>query len=318
MKNRRCHMILAWILILICIITGGCDIQEDDHGELQLVLVDNTGEGSVEGSADEENIAGDVISFNGITVPTYSGEAYVVINDNVPFFTEDDLTYESYEHYSELDRLGRCGVAMANIGVDLMPTEKRGDISEVKPSGWHHVEYDNVDGKVLYNRSHLIAFQLAGENANEKNLITGTRYMNAKSMLPFEEAVGDYVRETGNHVLYRVTPVFEGDNLVASGIEMEALSVEDEGADIEFNVFIYNVQPGITIDYSDGYSWLEEDTQTQPTSSNLYILNINSKKFHLPSCKGTETMSKSNRQEFTGSRKKLISQGYEPCGVCNP
>ncbi len=187
-------------------------------------------------------------------IPDYTHQKYVEINNNIPYFDEADLSDESFERYSELDELGRCGVAYANIGVDLMPTEKRGSIGMIKPSGWHTVKYDNVDGKYLYNRCHLIAYQLSGENANEKNLITGTRYMNVEGMLPFEERVGNYVRETENHVLYRVTPFFEGDNLLAKGVLMEAMSVEDSGEDICFCVFVYNVQPDIQIDYATGKS----------------------------------------------------------------
>ena len=189
-------------------------------------------------------------------IGAYSGEPYVVLHDNVSNFTTEDLVTESYETYSSLDALGRCGTAMANIGQDLMPTEPRGSIGQVKPSGWQTVKYDIVDGKYLYNRCHLIGYQLSGENANEQNLITGTRYMNVEGMLPFENLVADYVQETGNHVLYRVTPVFTGDNLLADGVQMEALSVEDEGAGICFNVFVYNVQPGININYATGESSL--------------------------------------------------------------
>ena len=187
-------------------------------------------------------------------IPAYSGEPYVVLNNNEPNFTEKDLTTESYEYYSDLDVDGKCGVVVANIGEDLMPSEERGSIGRVKPSGWQTVKYDNVDGKYLYNRCHLIGFQLTGENANEKNLITGTRYMNVEGMLPFENMVADYVKETGNHVVYRVTPIFEGDNLVASGVQMEAKSVEDDGEGICFHVYVYNVQPGIEIDYATGNS----------------------------------------------------------------
>ncbi len=187
-------------------------------------------------------------------IPEYSGKAYIEINDNVPYFNEDDLTKKSFEKYSELDSLGRCGKAYANVSKKTMPTEKRGSIGQVKPSGWQPKKYDFVDGKYLYNRCHLIGYQLTGENANNKNLITGTRYMNTQGMLPFENMVADYVKETNHHVLYRVTPIYEGDNLVARGVLMEAMSVEDQGLDIEFNVFVYNVQPGVTINYKNGES----------------------------------------------------------------
>jgi len=189
-------------------------------------------------------------------IPEYTNQPYVEINNNTPFFSEEDLTTESFEKYSELDSLGRCGVAYANVSIETMPTEKRGSIGQVKPSGWQTKKYDFVDGKYLYNRCHLLGYQLTGENANEKNLITGTRYMNTEGMLPFENMVADYVKETKNHVLYRVTPIFEGDDLVAKGVLMEAMSVEDQGLDIEFNVFVYNVQPNVTIDYATGKSQL--------------------------------------------------------------
>ena len=192
-------------------------------------------------------------------IPPYDGTPYVVLNDNQPSFTAEDMTDVSYEFYSDLDELGRCGVTEACIGRDLMPTEKRGDISSVKPTGWVQNQYDFVDGKSLWNRCHLIGFQLAGENANECNLITSTRAMNVDGMLPFENLVADYVKETDNHVLYRVTPAFQGTELVARGVQMEAYSVEDSGDGVCFNVFCYNVQPGVEIDYATGDNWLAEE-----------------------------------------------------------
>ena len=246
-------------------------------------------------------------------LPAYAGEPYVAVNANQPFFEETDYTTEAFETYSELDGLGRCGPAWACVGTELMPTEDRESISSVTPSGWINVEYD---GQYLYNRCHLIGFQLTGENANEKNLITGTRYMNVDGMLPFENLVADYVTETDNHVLYRVTPVFEGQNLVAGGVQMEAWSVEDAGDGVCFNVYVYNVQPGITIDYATGESWQEG---AEPSDGDVtYILNTNSHKFHYPDCAGAASMSDANRQEYTGSREDLIAQGYEPCGQCRP
>ena len=188
-------------------------------------------------------------------VPEFTDQPYVVINNNVPFFTDEEKeTVDAFEYYSELDELGRCGMAIANVCKELMPTGERGNIGQVKPTGWQTAKYDNIDGKYLYNRCHLIGFQLTGENANEKNLITGTRYMNVDGMLPFENMIDDYVDETENHVLYRVTPVFEGEELVARGALMEAYSVEDEGEGICFNVYVYNNQPGVVIDYATGES----------------------------------------------------------------
>ena len=191
-------------------------------------------------------------------IPEYTGKGYVIINNNEPEFTEKDYTTNSFEQYSNLDILGRCGVAYANIGKDLMPTKERESIGMVKPSGWHTVKYDNVDGKYLYNRCHLIGYQLTGENANEKNLITCTRQMNTGAMLQYENEVTNYIKKTSNHVLYRVTPIYDGKDLVARGVQMEALSVEDKGYGVKFNVFIYNIQDGIEIDYSNGNSKLVE------------------------------------------------------------
>ena len=191
-------------------------------------------------------------SFSVSDIPTYTSSPYVEVNHNIPFFREEELKSDEYESYSELDYLGRCGPAMAMIGIDMMPAQKRGSISMVKPTGWHLAKYDFIDGKYLYNRCHLIAYELSGENANEKNLITGTRYMNVEGMQPFEDKTAWYILRTGNHVLYRCTPVFEGDNLVVTGVLIEARSIEDGGEGICFNVFCYNVQPNIKIDYHTG------------------------------------------------------------------
>jgi len=300
MKRRRIR--LPAVLLAICLILFACYKIFVPQHDPDVDSIPQHSE-SVEESWD--------------TIPPYSGEAYVILNGNQPDFDLDDFTLQSFERYSKLDYLGRCGVAYANIGMDLMPTEDRGSISQVKPSGWQSVQYDFIDGESLYNRCHLIAFQLAGENANERNLITGTRYMNVCGMLYFEELVGDYVRETGNHVLYRVTPIFEGTNLVASGVQMEAISVEDEGEGVCFNVFAYNVQPGVVIDYATGVNWLDEDA-FEGDETRTYILNTSSRKFHLPSCSGATSMKDENRQELTGSREILIMQGYQPCGTCNP
>lgn len=256
-------------------------------------------------------------------VPAYSGKAYVVINNNTPYFTKSELSKTSYELYAKLDALGRCGVTIACVGKDIMPTEDRGSIGSVKPTGWHTVKYDCVDGKYLYNRCHLIGFQLTGENANTANLITGTRYLNVDGMLPFENMVADYVKETGNHVMYRVTPIFEGNNLVATGVLMEAKSVEDNGDGILFCVFCYNVQPGVTINYATGESQLTESVETPtqtptqaPTETKVtYVLNTNTKKFHLESCSSLPT---SNRQDFEGTRDEVVAMGYSPCGRCKP
>lgn len=273
-------------------------------------------------------------------IPNYTGNPYTIVNDNEPEFDESDFTTEAFETYSDLDNLGRCGVAYANICKELMPTEKRGKIGMIKPSGWHTVKYPEIiKDRYLYNRCHMIGFQLAGENANEKNLITGTRYLNVDGMLPFEDEIADYVNNTGNHVLYRVTPVFNGDNLVASGVQMEAESVEDSGEGVIFNVYCYNVQPGIGIDYATGDSWVDqkpvangesEDNDSIIVDSNdeaesnmtaeetEYVINTNTGKFHRSNCDSVTKMNAKNKKEFTGSREELISEGYEPCGNCKP
>jgi len=258
-----------------------------------------------------------------------STETYYLVNNNVPEFNEDEITTVAFETYSELDRLGRCGVAFACIGQEIMPTEERGAIGQVKPSGWQTVKYDIVDGKYLYNRCHLIGYQLSGENANERNLITGTRYMNVEGMLPFENEVAEYVKETDNHVMYRVTPVFDKSNLLARGVQMEAYSVEDEGEGVSFNVFVNNIQPGIKIDYSDGTSWLEnaekapETKETEPPKTNTgseetYIINTNTMKFHKEKCSSVEDMKPENKENFNGARTWLNDNGYSPCASCKP
>lgn len=253
-------------------------------------------------------------------IPEFTTEPYVALNDNIPEFEDELKTAESFESYAPLDNLGRCGTAFACIGQDLMPTEERGGIGQVKPSGWQTVKYDFVDGKYLYNRCHLIGFQLTGENANEENLITGTRYMNVQGMLPFENMVADYIKETGNHVLYRVTPIFEGNELVARAVQMEALSIEDDGEGICFNVYVYNNQPGVKINYATGES--EEAPIESPGTSTEntfdYVLNTNSMKIHYPGCESVEKMNPTNRQDYTGDLQTLIDQGYSPCGNCHP
>ena len=254
------------------------------------------------------------------TIPEFSGEPYVVLENNMPRFSEAELTGEAYEDYSPLDDLGRCGAADACVGTELMPTEERGSIGPVKPAGWHTVKYDCVDGKYLYNRCHLIGFQLSGENANERNLITGTRYLNVEGMLPFENMVADYVKQTGNHVRYRVTPVYMEDELLARGVTIEARSIEDDT--ICLYVYCYNAQPGIAIDYGTGESWEADDAQEKQASDSgtegTYVLNLGSMKFHNPDCAGVSQMKPENRKEYVGSRETLIDQGYSPCGQCDP
>ena len=269
-------------------------------------------------------------------IPAFDGETpYVVINEGKPSFTEEDMVTESYEKYSPLDSLGRCGVTIACVGIDIMPTEDRGSIGSVKPSGWQTVKYDVVDGKYLYNRCHLIGYQLTGENANKENLITGTRYMNVDGMLPFENMVADYVKETENHVIYRVTPIFEGTNLVASGVLMEAKSVEDNGEGLEFCVYVYNNQPGISIDYRNGDSKLDdgtsfpteepddnkEDQPSEEQNPNLstYVINKSTKKVHREDCRYATDLKEENKEIYTGTLDDLLSDGdFSACGTCKP
>ncbi|MBR6529258.1 MAG: DNA/RNA non-specific endonuclease [Firmicutes bacterium] len=253
------------------------------------------------------------------SIPEYSGHKYVILNDNIPEFTEEDLQQDAFEYYSELDKYGRCGVAYAMLGRELMPTGPRESISDIKPTGWKTAPYEDLITDVyLYNRSHLIAHSLAGENANPQNLITGTDYMNKQGMLPFEEDVLWYIRNTGNHVMYRVTPVFHDDELVARGVQMEAYSVEDDGEEICFNVYIYNVQPGVEIDYETGENWRDADYYEDDEAVGMYILNTSSMKFHYDGCDGAYNMNSNNRKVYEGPRSVLINQGYEPCGNCRP
>lgn len=281
-----------WLLILCCLFLTACT----PGG----ISVDRQGGGSRETQT---------ISL--ADIPEYSGEPYIVLDGNEPDFPKSEWNLQSFEQYGELDSLGRCSTAYANVGTDLMPTEKRGSIGQVKPTGWQTVKYDIVDGKYLYNRCHLIGYQLSGENANDKNLITGTRYMNVEGMLPFENMVADYVKETGNHVLYRVTPVFREDNLLADGVQMEAFSVEDEGEGIAYNVYVYNVQPGIQIDYATGESSLDTSgTPKAETSEGDIRGNSRSKIYHCPGQAAYEEMADSKYLVIFKTEQEAKEAGY--------
>lgn len=310
MSNKKIRYLIGSILLSLSFVLGACS---QSAGSQQTEV-------NTELSGEKDTGSPEQSSFDLSQVPAYSGEPYVVVNNNIPFFKDSDLTTEAFEKYSDLDSLGRCGAAYANVCQEIMPTEKRGAIGMVKPTGWQTVKYDWVDGKYLYNRCHLIGYQLSGENANEKNLITGTRYLNVDGMLPFENLVADYVHETDHHVLYRVTPVFENSDLVASGVLMEAQSVEDD--DVLFCVYCYNVQPKVTIDYATGESHASEDSNIQETSQSTgeqtYIVNENTKKFHLPSCSSVKDMNSGNKREFTGGRQELLDEGYSACKTCHP
>ena len=261
--------ILALLVAFSVVLMSSCSIFNDIKNEIQDFVSDLMGDDSTT----ETNAPVNVVVNGNFTyedIPEYAGEAYVSVNDSIPFFSEEDKNTNVFETYSKLDSLGRCGVAYANICKELMPTDDREDIGNVTPSGWKQVKYDFISGKYLYNRCHLIGFQLAGENANPLNLITGTRYLNIDGMLPFENLVDDYVDETNNHVLYRVTPIFKGNELVCRGVLMEGFSVEDNGESICFCVFAYNVEPGVIINYADGSSQLDK-SKTQSDITVLFV-----------------------------------------------
>lgn len=328
MRNKLFLILMCCTLNLV-----GCSNNITDN----TVVESNNIEAS-ENISNEVEVSDDIsneaesreVIFNDIVIPAYSEFAYIHINDNEPMFTDEEkLSIEPFETFTELDELGRCGVAYANVCTELMPTDDRGAIGQVKPSGWHTVKYDIVDGKYLYNRCHLIGFQLTGENANEKNLITGTRYLNIDGMLEHENMVAEYVKETKNHVLYRVTPVYFEDNLVADGVIMEAYSVEDKGEGLQFCIFAYNVQPGIQIDYLTGQSKLiDSDMEFEDTSvlknytenpeGIVYIVNIETKKFHYEDCGMAIKTKDENKESYNGTVDWLLDNGYKPCGKCKP
>lgn len=350
MKKRKRNIVVIWLTMLLALTSVSCaGPAQSEVGKGQNEVSQETVSQETEsGYAGDTTDAQEEICATVEEVPDYYGEPYVEINDNEPDFSQDELTTEAYESYSELDDLGRCGVAEACIGEEIMPTEERGKIGQVRPSGWQTAKYDCVEGKYLYNRCHLIGYQLSGENANESNLITGTRYMNTIGMLPFENMVAEYVHDTENHVMYRVTPIFLGDDLVASGVQMEAESVEDGGAGVCFNVYIYNIQPEIIIDYATGENWsaeeapdtirstgtagdgssisaegnrTQEDTTDKVQSGSeehTYILNKGTMKFHKPDCPSVSDMKTKNKKEFKGTREEVTGLGYEPCGRCKP
>lgn len=320
----------------------------DGPQEPQSAPAEDTNQQETEAVGENRPVTDDgVLSYR--DVPAFEGNPYVYVNDGEPTFTDEQRAAEpGHEHYGELDELGRCTAAFAVVGPETQPTEKRGSIGEIRPSGWQMAKYDFVEGKYLFNRCHLLGYQLTGENANPQNLITGTRYLNIQGMLPFENAVADYVDATGNNVLMAVTPIFEGDELVARGVHMMAESVEDGGEGVAFNVFCYNVQPGVVIDYGTGESMLEEEATLLPDVSGaekapatasdgggeasekgatetdegkgvaVYVLNTNSKKFHRPDCSSVGQMSAKNREDVEDTRENLIANGYDPCKRCNP
>lgn len=299
MKLKSINRLIAIIVSIILLV--GCSAQSDNFFK-DLDITATSQSSSV---------------FSLDNIPKYDDSPYIKIDDNIPDFTDEQKSLtKSYEKYGKLDSLGRCTYAISCIGKDLMPTEERGAIGSVKPTGWQIAKYDFIDGKYLYNRCHLIGYQLTGENANECNLITGTRYLNIDGMLPFENDIADYIDITNNHVLYEVTPIYKGDNLVASGVHMQAYSVEDKGEGICFNIYCYNVQPGVDIDYATGNNKISSDSSTTQSYTQTFIVNTNTKKFHKPECDSAKKMSSSNKKTYKGSRESLISNGYSPCQKC--
>lgn len=337
LKLRKTAAIALCELLAIATIFTGCTSTDlsgtEGAGHAAGAVVAGEDSSGALGSKDKaDGPQEDLVNNNSYVsldaIPAYDGKAYVAVNNNEPFFTDSDMTTTAFENYSDLDSLGRCGVAYANICKDIMPTEERGKIGMIKPSGWHTVKYDVIKDRYLYNRCHLIGYQLAGENANPKNLITGTRYLNVEGMLPFENLVADYVNNTGNHVLYRVTPMFSGSNLVANGVLIEAKSVEDNGGGILFNVYCYNVQPGVGINYENGDSWLDGTTGSASSGSDtsatensdadssnsetMVHITATGKKYHRAGCR---TLKKSDTEVTLDEAK---SMGLSPCGICNP
>ena len=337
LKLRKTAAIALCELLAIATIFTGCASTDLSGTEgaghaVGAVVADEDSSGALGSKDKADGPQEDLVNNNSYVsldaIPAYDGKAYVAVNNNEPFFTDSDMTTTAFENYSDLDSLGRCGVAYANICKDIMPTEERGKIGMIKPSGWHTVKYDVIKDRYLYNRCHLIGYQLAGENANPKNLITGTRYLNVEGMLPFENLVADYVNNTGNHVLYRVTPMFSGSNLVANGVLIEAKSVEDNGGGILFNVYCYNVQPGVGINYENGDSWLDGTTGSASSGSDssaaensaadssnsetMVHITATGKKYHRAGCR---TLKKSDTEVTLDEAK---SMGLSPCGICNP
>ncbi len=333
---KKLTVLVAVIFALVCI---GCDGNTDQENAdayrssaalSHLLESEDSQNKEIETPAlDQQSEAFSGGSSSGIidlsSIPPYSGEPFTNINGGVPQFGAEELAQNTFEKYGPLDNLGRATMAFALVSDETRPKsgEKRQSISEIHPSGWRQAQYDSIQGGSLYNRSHLIAWSLSDENANPRNLITGTTYMNQETMQGFEQRILGHIRNTGNHVLLRVTPVYQGSELVARGVHYEAQSIEDGGRAISINAFLWNVQPGIAIDYATGESQIEVTDELTPTSSAPnavadYILNTRSKKFHYPTCASVRDMKEKNKDYFTGSREDVMQQGYTPCGNCHP
>lgn len=327
MKFKKSLVWLLALIIALCMVFTGCDANKDTDGkETKLTVQNNDGTKDNNANKDTETPTEapepeGVLSID--DVPAYSDKAFILINNGQPDFKESDLRTAAYEYYSPLDSLGRCGYVMACVCKDTMPTGPRGSIGHVNPTGWNNNVYEIVDGGYLYNRCHLIGWQLTGEDANRSNLITGTRYMNIEGMLPFENMVADYVKDTGNHVMYRITPIYDGNNLLASGVHLEGYSVEDKGAGICFNVYAYNVQPGVVINYATGENHLDEATkesleETLGEGNYAFVVNKSSGTIHIPTCTYAKTMNTENRLESNDTLQNLLGQGYKACSKCKP
>lgn len=352
-RRRAASCLLALLLALTLCLTAGCSDASTSGGPsstsdpaISHVSEDISREEALAGAQGDAPVEAEQPSvpqtassasapatLDSANLPQYQGDPYVVVANNVPGLSPADASRPA-ETYAPLDAQGRCGTCVAVVSRATQPTEKRGSIGMVKPTGWHTVRYDDlVDGRYLYNRCHLIGYQLTGENANRQNLVTGTRYLNVEGMLPFEDKVDDYVDATGNSVIYRVTPVFAGDELVCRGVQMEAFSVEDNGAGVSFNVYCFNVQPGVTIDYATGQSRREDGKPASGTTHDAgpapaqqdsqgvqasYVVNANTGKFHDPSCSSVSRMAVHNRLDFQGTRDEALRRGWEPCQRCNP
>lgn len=322
-KHLRLIAILLAVLTILSVAVAGF-MRNDISSERTTAPID-----AAETVSAQETTYDTTFSESEFVIPEYTGSAWVELNGNMPEFEDFDTT-TVFETYSELDSLGRCGVAFANICQELMPRKTRGDISSVEPSGWtyngksNNRSFPKIDGGYIYNRCHLIGFQLAGENDNEKNLITGTRQLNIEGMLPFENKVAKYANHENRHVLYRATPIFKDDELVCRGVQLEGYSVEDDGEEICFNVYCFNVQDGYSINYATGQVSVDDNsvtatTATTATAENVrYVVNEKNNKFHNPDCSAVEKINPSNKMYLVSSRDELIKLGYSACGICKP
>ena len=319
--------ILSLLVVMMLSMTA-CQSKNDYVWTEETDIETDEPSGEVAKSPDDDTASitetEDMFQYN--EVPQYSGQAVYKVHNNEPYFTKKEITDKSFEDYMPLDKLGRCQTATACLGTETLPDAPRGDIGQIKPAGWHTVKYpEYINGSYLYNRCHLIAYELSAENANEKNLITGTRYMNVSGMLPYENMTTDYIENTKNHVMYRATPIFVDDELVCRGVLLEGLSVEDKGVGLKFCVFCYDIQPNISIDYatgdskrSPGFNDYQPKAEDDTAVKSNYVLNNNTMTFHKPDCSSVAKMSDKNKSYSSAAREQIMDEGYEPCQICNP